>query len=179
MGYHANIDSLTEQSLYTSFQAATCFFNSPIGARLGTINSDFGLLRQDSASDKQSFWHKFEDYLVARWVDYARNGDDYDASYTLVLAGEGAPNPDLQRAVGNAIDRLKPGLPGTGPPANFTFLISEEPTFAAARGAAFWRRSMMDRKYCVDYKEPPERDPDDYVDMWYQAWLDKNRRDEL
>ncbi|KAJ6783598.1 hypothetical protein PWT90_10949 [Aphanocladium album] len=142
--------TLTDQSLYTSFQAATCFFHSPINACLGTINFELGLLREASTSDKQIFWHKFEDYLVARWVEHARNGDDYHHSYTLVLAGEGAPNPNLQRVVDSAIERLKSGIPGTGPPANFTLLISEEPTFAGARGVAFWRRSMMDRKYCVD-----------------------------
>lgn len=103
----------------------------------------------------------FGEYLVARWADHARDAENYRASYTLILAGEGADNVDFRRAVNKALASIQHGLPGTGPPANFTLLVSQEPTFAAARGVALWRRTMIDSKYCADYDEPPWLDDDD------------------
>ncbi len=151
--------SLTDQSLYTSFQLATCYFLTPVGGRLGTINPDFGLRRQDHTfSRDDDFWHEFEEYVVARWVDHAADGDNYRGSYTVLLAGEGADDAKFQRAVEKAMARIAVGSPDaereTGPPPRVSLLVSQDPSFAAARGVALWRRTMMDGKYCADFDEP-------------------------
>ncbi|KAJ4154003.1 hypothetical protein LMH87_010467 [Akanthomyces muscarius] len=151
--------SLTDQSLYTSFQLATCYFLTPVGGRLGTINPDFGLRKQDHTfSRDDDFWYEFEEYVVARWVDHAADGDNYRGSYTVLLAGEGADDAKFQRAVEKAMARIAVGSPDaereTGPPPRVSLLVSQDPSFAAARGVALWRRTMMDGKYCADFDEP-------------------------
>lgn len=158
--------SLTDQSLYTSFQLATCYFLTPVGGRLGTISPEFGLRNQDSTSSRNNFWHDFEDYVVARWVDHAIDGDNYRDSYTVLLAGEGAAeDTNFQRAVEKAMARIAAGSPDadkeTGPPPRLSLLVSQHPTFAAARGVALWRRTMIDGKYCADFNEPASWEEDE------------------
>ncbi|KAL7940717.1 hypothetical protein V8C42DRAFT_336777 [Trichoderma barbatum] len=147
--------SFTNHSLYTSFQLATCFFLSSTTNRLGTINPEFGLNQQEHTSDEKTFWYNLQDYLVSQAREYVISGDYSLRQHCIVLiAGEAADNPKFLDTVRQAITRIqndpihRSQEAGTGP--KIELLVSQELTFAAATGAALWRRTMIDSSYCED-----------------------------
>ncbi|KYK60604.1 hypothetical protein DCS_01741 [Drechmeria coniospora] len=153
--------SFTNQSLYTSFQMATCFFHSPVGARLGNIDPDFGLNQQHQATDRASFWQRLQKHLISRVGEHAKIRDIYQQSYLVVVAGEAANTPEFLDAVRQTVTHIQNDPvhrvkeTGTGPKVEL--LVSDDPTYAAAKGVAFWRRTMIDSSYCDDWFEAEEK----------------------
>lgn len=166
--------SFTNNSLYTAFQRATCFDHSPIGARYGTINPDFGLDRGKQYADPIMFWRSIEDYLATQAERHAKSDVRPPESYIIVLAGEAAENREFMDTVRKVVARIqgdeahKSERTGSGP--NIELFVSQEPIFAAAIGAAFSKRRELDSSYCDEYHESGRKVVED---------LEDNHRDEL
>lgn len=141
--------SFTNHSLYTSFQLATCYFRSASSNRLGTINPEFGLYQQEHASDEEGFWRKLEDYLVFQAAEYVIGDFSLRKDCIVLIAGEAADNPRFIDAVRQAITRIQNDPIHKSKGANaLKLLVSQDLTYAAATGAALWRRTMIDSSYC-------------------------------
>lgn len=158
--------SSTNQSLYTSTQQSHCFWTGSHAA-VGTINPEFGL---DQRHQDENFWKKLEDHLVLRMQRLASlNNDIYARKYLVLVAGEGAENHDLLDATRRAMTRIAEDPVHHKKPVRFRpsleLLVSKEPTYAAAMGAAFWRRTAMDASYCRDYYERTDHKPMSSDDM--------------
>ncbi|KAK9434602.1 LysM domain protein [Metarhizium brunneum] len=149
--------SLTNHSLYTSFQISTCFFWPARSAQLGTINPRFGLNQLEQASDQEIFWRELQDHLKSRVREYVKQPDNYRESFLVVVSGEAADNPKVVEAIRGIITDMEKDpafrVVETGRAPRIELLISEDPTYAAAKGVAFGQRINMDSRYCNDWFE--------------------------
>ena len=109
-----------------------------------------------------------EDHLVAQAYTYVKSDVRPRESYIMVLAGEAALTPEFLDTVEGAVARIqsddahKSERTGLGP--KFEILLSDEPEFAAAIGAAFSRRIELDGSYCAEYYKSGKRVLDDFDD---------------
>ncbi|OAA33877.1 hypothetical protein NOR_08756 [Metarhizium rileyi] len=146
--------SFTNNSLYTVFQRATCFFHSPAGARYGTINHDFGLGRTEHGV-AATFWLHMEEYLVSQAEKYVKSDVRPTESYIIAMAGEAAENKEFRDTVARVAARIqgdeahRSERTGAGP--KIELLASKEPVYAAAIGAALSKRHELDHSYCDEY----------------------------
>jgi hypothetical protein len=70
--------------------------------------------------------------------------------FIVIIAGDAAHRPeflDTLRSVAKSIPQLRVDH-GVGRLPKVELVISDDPTFAAARGAAFWFRMLVDWSYC-------------------------------
>ncbi|KAK4232739.1 hypothetical protein C8A03DRAFT_20030, partial [Achaetomium macrosporum] len=144
--------SFTNYSLYTSFQAARCFYIHSSESYLGSINPEFGLDRLDEAISPEEFWNALRDQLLASVVEFTKRPPGFFSysDFIVLTAGEAAHRPeflDSLRSVAKSIPQLRVDH-GVARPPEVELVISDDPTFAAAHGAAFWFRMMTDRSYC-------------------------------
>ncbi|KJK87925.1 hypothetical protein H633G_08210 [Metarhizium anisopliae BRIP 53284] len=149
--------SLTNHSLYTSFQISTCFFWPARSAQLGTIDPRFGLNQLEQASDQEMFWRELQDHLKSRVREYVKQPDNYRESFLVVVSGEAADNPKVVEAIRGMITDMQKDpafrVVESGRAPRIELLISEDPTYAAAKGVAFGQRINMDSRYCDDWFE--------------------------
>jgi hypothetical protein len=154
--------SFTNRSLYTSFQPATCFFFKPWDNRLASIDTNYGLDRLGEAATPALFWDALRTHLLARVAKFTKQKLGYDyASIAIFPAGEAANHPDfldVVRDVAKEIPRVRGNLGATRRAAEV--VVSEDPTYAAARGAAFWMRTRMDWSYCEGLEDEEGDDAD-------------------
>lgn len=173
--------SSTKQSLYTSTQDSYCFW-SESRAWVGTINPELGL---DQMHEEENFWQRLEDHVVLQMQKLASfNHDNYARKYLVLVAGEGAKNHDLLDSIRRAMTRIAEDPVHHRIPVRFRpsweLLVSKEPTYAAAMGAAFWRRTSMDASYCRDYYERTGHKPMSSDDMGEVLdFVDYDYHDEL
>ncbi|KAK4235264.1 hypothetical protein C8A03DRAFT_17965 [Achaetomium macrosporum] len=149
--------SFSNHSLYTSFQAARCFYRHSWQSYLGSINTKYGLDRLDEATTSEQFWNALRDHLLSSVVEFTkRHRDDYSHSDFIILtAGEAAHLPELLdtiRRVAKSIPQLRVDQ-GAARLPKVELVISDDPTFSAARGAALWLRMMMDWSYSDGFED--------------------------
>ncbi len=158
--------SFTNQSLYTSFQPTECFFFSAWANRLASIDASYGLDKLDEANTPALFWDALRIHLLARVAEFTKTGSYAYAALTVLTAGEASDHPDflaVVRDVAKEIPRVRGDYGATGK-HEAEVVISNDPTYAAARGAAFWLRTRMDWSYCEgvgdDEEDGHDGDPD-------------------
>lgn len=158
------IRSFTNHSLYTSFQPAQCFFFSAWANRLGSIDTQYGLGQLDRIATPALFWGATRARLLAQVAEFTKQhrGLAY-AALTIFTAGEAADPPDFLdviRDVANQIPRVR-GDNGAIRKHEVEAIVSDDPVYAAARGAAFWLRMRMDWSYCAGYADDKIMSQDD------------------
>ncbi len=179
--------SLTNHSLYTSFQPAQCFFYSAWATRLASIDTKYGLDRLREAAAPALFWDALRNYLLARVAEFTKQREGYGyphAALEVYSAGEGADHPgflDVIRDAAMEIRRVRVEHGATGK-YEAEVVTSDDPTYAAARGAAFWLRtrmdwSRMDWSYCEGVED--YEDDDDYEETFSQVELARSDHLEL
>lgn len=169
---HANIKgSMTNRSLYTSFQSAKCFHKSPWDWSV-VIHPDLGLDSIEGATTPEASWDRVRSQLArdilqaAEWL----RGPPYPSPLELVLVtGSGADHPELRSAVRDVVGKLtkaqiEPGrrswsTEGEGGETVVVELVFvDDPVFAAAKGAAFWQRLRLEAAwYCPTHECCPQR----------------------
>lgn len=89
----------------------------------------------------------------------------------MLLAGEDAKHPDFLDTVSKVATRMHKLIGGeiggssgrgdgcAGPKVEL--VASKDPTYAAATGAAFWVRTMIDASYCEGFEPEEHHDPHD------------------
>lgn len=102
--------------------------------------------------------------------------------FLLLVAGEGAENVSLIDTIRRAMVRIEDDpvhhKRPRGSRPSLELLVSREPTYAAAMGAAY-RRRTMDRSYCRDYCKRTNHTP--MEDQTEDDWIpdDDDEHDEL
>jgi hypothetical protein len=110
------------------------------------------------------FWDALRSHLLARVAEFTKQGGGYaypHAALEVYPAGEAADHPDFLnviRDVAKEIRRVRVEHGATGR-YEAEVVASNDPTYAAARGAAFWLRTRMDWSYCDEVE-----DDDNYED---------------
>ncbi len=163
--------SLTNQSLYTSFQPTECFFFSAWDNRLASINTKYGLDSLE-ATTPALFWDALRVSLMARAADFAKTRS-YGYAVTMLIAGEAAKHPDFLDVVRDVAYEISQGR-GKTRKHRTEVVVSDDPTYAAARGSAFWLRTRIDWSYC---KGVGDNDDDD--ETVSQDNLDRGSHTEL
>ncbi|PNY28366.1 Uncharacterized protein TCAP_01711 [Tolypocladium capitatum] len=146
--------SFTNRSLYTSLRPARCFFQYTWEEDMGSINADLGLDKLNEANTPGLFWSAVQELLLSRVTAYTKRHPTFASLPFLVLvAGEAGETPEFLAVVQSVIKGI-PGAratkpaPGAGKEGDAELVVSDDPTFSAAKGAAFWLRMRMDRSYC-------------------------------
>ncbi|KAG9258054.1 uncharacterized protein F5Z01DRAFT_644985 [Emericellopsis atlantica] len=154
--------SFTNQSLHTSFQVTRCFFLDSWSNDFGTIDSRYGLdkLMHMGPERREDFWTSIHDHLVERVTKYlGRHSPHPRVPFLALVAGEASDTPEFRtvlQEVTESVARLRvadarsQGEPEGTDIRPMELLIADDPTFAAARGAAFWMRMQLDWSYCED-----------------------------
>lgn len=150
--------SFTNQSLYTSFQRATCYFFKSTSDHLAAINSRYGLNRESEAISSAVFWNEFKAHLLSLVKQHAAWGREFQdhLPFTILVVGEAADTPEFLDVVHDVVEAI-PEL-CTIKPGDVELVIPADRTYGAAKGAAFWRWTMLDKKYCVDAGFPDQYD---------------------
>jgi hypothetical protein len=154
-------NSFTNQSLHTSFQGPRCFFFDSWDNDLGTIDPRYGLdrLMHMESERRQDFWASVHDHLVAQATRYLeRHPPDSHRLFLALVAGEASDTPEFMTTLQEVIESIL-RLPVVGAQSQdegvdiprMELLVADDPTFAAARGAAFWMRMQVDQSYCEDF----------------------------
>ncbi|KAK3903723.1 hypothetical protein C8A05DRAFT_14317, partial [Staphylotrichum tortipilum] len=173
--------SFTNDSLYTAFQPTQCFFEplGPCAAYPPLISTPHGLSQLASAPSAAHFWNEIRTHLLSEVAGFSKIGafSDY-STFTVLTAGEAADHPDfltVVRDVAGEIPRIRKEYGARDLMAEL--VVSEEPGWAAARGAAFWLHTRMNSSYC-DGVERGEWDWDEgcWNEDWEGNWME---RDEL
>jgi hypothetical protein len=141
--------------VYTTFQAARCYYHGAWESYLASIDTKYGLDRLDEDT-AEHFWDALRDRLLSSVVEFTKRNPGYKYSNFMVLtAGEAAHRPeflDVVRIVAKSIPKLRTDHGAARPPM-VELVISDDPTFSAARGAAFWLRTRMDWSYCDEFDD--------------------------
>lgn len=129
---------------------------------MGLIDSNFGFDQKGNAKNEASFWHSLRQFLVKRVIEYIKHGNGIPrASYIVVLAGEAAESAEFLNAVREVVEDIKQLVDKNKVAPKVEMVASNDPVYAAARGAAFWMRTSLDAAYCDDYIEEAEREGND------------------
>lgn len=136
---------LTENSLQTAFQDNECLGKQGHNNKDNLINPDFGLDQRKKAKNSAAYWAGVKKHLVERFQQATAAEGDSPKSYGVVLAGEAALEDDFAKAAKAAIKEIASAKKAE---RQIELLVSEDPVYAAARGAAFWVRRALDRQYC-------------------------------
>ena len=146
--------SFTNHSLYTSFQPAQCVFFNAWESSLGSIDTDYGLDNLDKAATPALFWDALRNRLLARVAEFTKQKDYAYAAVTVLTTGEAADHSgflDVVRDVVKEIPRVRSEHGATRKQAEL--VVSADPAYTAARGAAFWLRTRMDWSYCAIFND--------------------------
>ncbi len=147
--------SFTNHSLYTSFQSAECVFFNAWASSLGSIETDYGLDNLNKAATLALFWDALRNRLLARVAEFTKEKDYAYAAVTVLTTGEAADHPgflDVVRDVVEEIPRVR-GEHGATRKHQAELVVSDDPSYTAARGAAFWLRTRMDWSYCAVFDD--------------------------
>ncbi|KAL2126164.1 hypothetical protein VTI74DRAFT_1576 [Chaetomium olivicolor] len=158
--------SFTNQSLYTSFQPTECFFFSAWANRLASIDTNYGLHKLDEAATPALFWDALRIHLLARVAEFTKTRSYTYAALTVLTAGEAADHPDfldVVRDVAKEIPRVRSDH-GATRKHEAEVVVSDDPTYAAAHGSAFWLRTRMDWSYCEGVDDDDETVSQDNLD---------------
>ncbi|POR36283.1 Uncharacterized protein TPAR_03533 [Tolypocladium paradoxum] len=105
------------------------------------------------------FWNALQELLLSRVTAYTkRNPTLASWPFLVLVAGEAAETPEFLAVVQSVIKAI-PGAratkpaPGSGKEVDAELVVSDDPTFSAAKGAAFWLRMRMDWSYCEGLEE--------------------------
>ncbi|KAG6360416.1 hypothetical protein INS49_011476 [Diaporthe citri] len=165
-GAVAFLISFTNQSLHTSFQIARCFYSDSWDNHLSTIDPRYGLDKLKESEPPQDFWDSVRERLLEQVAEHARRHSVHsDLPFLVLVAGEAATEPDftdvLQEVVKSIPDvRVTSGgeqtgdirrQQGTERQPEVELIIPDDPTFAAARGAAFWMWVRLEGSYCDEW----------------------------
>lgn len=158
--------SFTNDSLYTSFQPAQCFFNSAENTRLAFIDPKYGLDRLSEAPTPALFWDALRSHLLTRVAEFTKQGGGYayrHAALEVYPAGEAADHPDFLNVVRDVAKELRRVRVEHGATGRYEaeVVVSDDPTYAAANGAAFWLRTRMDKSYCDGVEDEYDYGEDD------------------
>ena len=158
--------SFTNHSLYTSFQPAQCFFSSAWATRLASIDTKYGLDRLGEAATPALFWDALRSHLLARVAEFTKQREGYaypHAALEVYPAGEGANHPGFLNVVRDVAKEIRQVRVEHGATGRYEaeVVASDDPTYAAARGAAFWLRTRMDWSYCEGVEDDDDGDDDD------------------
>jgi hypothetical protein len=147
--------------LYTSFQNGKCFYASS-WEFIPSIDAEYGLQNLAKSPTPEKFWEDIRKRLVARATAFIAEVRYYMPLGTIIVAGEAATHPDFRsivQDVAKAIPQIRVGARGEykqiaiDKPSLDVF-ISEDPAFAAARGAALLQRLRVEASsYCWDSTE--------------------------
>ncbi len=173
--------SLTNQSLYTSFQPTRCFFYSAWENSLARIDTNYGLDNLGSAATPAQFWDALRVWLVTRALEFAETLR-YGYAMTILTAGEAANHPgflDVVRDVARELTQGRRTRNGEMRKHRTDVVVSEEPTFAAARGSAFWLRTRIDWSYCEGVGEELDGEGEDEGENLSHDHSDRDRHTEL
>ncbi|KAL2138357.1 hypothetical protein VTI28DRAFT_6955 [Corynascus sepedonium] len=147
--------SFTNHSVYTTFQAARCYYERAWESYLASIDTKYGLDRLDEETAGQ-FWNALRDYLLSSVVEFTKRKPGFKHSNFIVLtAGETADRPeflDVVRSVAKTIPKLRTDHGAPRPP-KVELVISDDPTFSAARGAALWLHTRINWSYCNEFDD--------------------------
>ena len=155
--------SATNASLYTAVQSLMCFHHYP-RAELGGVHPEFGLGNVPRDADQAAlFWGKLENHLVKKLHDHAAGSSGAETSdYIILLGGEAAENTELQDAIRRAMERIRDDpaqhKKPKGSRPKVELLVSKEPDYGPAMGAAAWR-AMEEHEYCQEYVEDTDYKP--------------------
>lgn len=138
---------LTDSSLQTAFQDNECLGKQSHANKDNLINPEFGLEQRSKAKNAAAYWAGVKKHIVERFQQVTASEGDSPKSYGVVLAGEAALQADFAKTVKAAIKEIASAKKAE---RKIELLVSEDPVYAAARGAAFWVRRALDRQYCFD-----------------------------
>ena len=163
--------SMTNRSLYTTFQPARCFHKSPWDWR-AVVKPQLGLDSIGDSVTAGAFWGGVRSHLARDILEAAEwlRGSPSSTPLELVLVtGEGADSPELRSAVRDVVGNLtraqvepsrepSPGANERGERADVEVVFMDNPVFAAARGAAFWQRLRLEASsYCPTHECCPQK----------------------
>ncbi|KAK3299895.1 uncharacterized protein B0H64DRAFT_379382 [Chaetomium fimeti] len=165
--------SLTNHSLYTTFQATRCYYHRAWESYLPTVDTKYGL-DEVPENTTEHFWNALRDHLLSSVVEFSKRNTGYKYSNFIVLtAGESADRPefvDVVRSVAESIPKVRTDH-GAATLPKVELVMPDDPAFSAARGAAFWLRSRMDWSYCdgfddiVSQYDVTNEGPDGHIEL--------------
>ena len=88
-------------------------------------------------------------------AEFTKEKDYAYAAVTVLTTGEAADHPgflDVVRDVVEEIPRVH-GEHGATRKHQAELVVSDDPSYTAARGAAFWLRTRMDWSYCAVFDD--------------------------
>jgi len=151
--------------MYTSFQAARCFYTNAWDNKLGYIDAHYGLDERDRAATSTHIWNGVRERLVSRVAEYTKRAQEhYYRPFLDLVAGEAADTPaflEMVRQVAKEIPRVRVARAdrdrgGNDKRSEVELLVSEDPAFAAARGAAFGLEMRTNGTYCDEFYDSGE-----------------------
>ncbi len=169
--------SFTNESVYTVIHAAQCFFQThEVNPYPSSISTQYGLSHLASAPTPVEFWDKLRLHLLDQVALFSKRKIFIYPTFEVVTAGEAADHPDFLEVVQEVhreIPRVREehGILGFTPKP---LVVSEDPGWAAARGAAFWLGTRMDPHYCDEVKKIAEE-----AEQLCRRWKLEGCRDEL
>lgn len=97
--------------------------------------------------DSAGLWNAFRERLLARLAERDTYLTYAQPLEILLVAGEAGSHPEFLRVIRDVLQHLQARHEDSA--SNLELLISEDPAFAAARGAALWQRLRTEaRHYC-------------------------------
>ncbi|KAK4200587.1 hypothetical protein QBC40DRAFT_279630 [Triangularia verruculosa] len=156
--------SLTNRSLYTSFQLNQCYFFNSWDNHLASINPRYGLDQASQTESPSKFWNELRLHLLSLYKTHKagelqREGRLSQLPLTILVMGEAAETPeflDVVHDVARDIQQLCASEPqAVGCKENkavggVELLILGDRTYGPARGAAFWLSTRMSPEYCEE-----------------------------
>ena len=122
--------------MYTTFQAARCYYHRAWQSYLASIDTKYGLDRLDE-NTAEHFWNALRDHLLSSVVEFTKRNPGYKYSNFMVLtAGEAAHRPEfleVVRSVAKSIPKLRTDH-GAARPPKVELVISDDPTFLLLAG---------------------------------------------
>lgn len=128
----------------------------------------------DFQTDTKLLSTKFEKHLMSKLNRLCRVGgcNPDDGGYLVLLAGEEASSEEYISIVERVADSMRQDVRFNS--SKIEFLVSEDPTYAAAKGAAIWARTRMGDHDCTAY-----HDKNDGIQQSGTEQGSKIERDEL
>lgn len=160
--------SFTNRSLHTSFQFADCFYYNSWDNELAYIDPNYGLDQVDQAATPADFWSSLRERLLYLVAEHTKRQKGYHSGlpFLVLVMGEAADTPEFMTVVEDVIKRIPEvraqytptgtSQEGAEKSPGAELVASDDPTFAAAKGIAFWSRTRMDRSYCGYYGDSKE-----------------------
>lgn len=135
---------------------------------MSSIDAEYGLDEMAKAATPAQFWDAVRARLAARVAEYSRwsnNGHRIPMPLEIVVvAGEAGDNPDFLAVVREVVRDIPgvgaaDGKQGTAKKAAVDLIVSDDPAFAAARGAALLSRVRLEGHFYCDNLECFNHEP--------------------